>query len=264
MNSRFTRLLAIILLGALAAGCATATSDPESTTRIESDPSGATCTLDNDRGFRKEIVTPASVVLHRDLAPLSIACSAPGHASVREEFKMDGNAMVLGNILIGGIIGIAVDAASGAAQKFPDQASILLDPSEFETARSRDEWYEKRKIRLEQAYQYRLSTLDAEDNACKFNYRCNDALEELAEKRQSDLAKLDKMREIATVRTASTAVKIDGKTTCLAQVGKDMWQALPCAAKKKPAPKRARIKVDGKEQCLVQVKPNTWESRPCS
>jgi len=50
MNSKFSRLLAILLLGSLAAGCATATTNPETATRIESDPTGATCTLENTKG----------------------------------------------------------------------------------------------------------------------------------------------------------------------------------------------------------------------
>lgn len=255
-------VLTILLAGLLAAGCSTVASNPESTMRIESDPAGATCTLENDRGFRHEAVTPTSISLHRDLAPLTIECASPGHASIREELKMDGNALVLGNILIGGIIGVAVDAASGAAEKFPDRISVLLDPSEFETAKSRDEWYEKRKARLEQAYRNRLATLDQEDNECKFNYRCNDIIEVLAEQRQTDLAKLEKLREAAVVRTASTAVVIDGKRTCLSQVNDNTWQALPCG-RPKPKARSARVKVDGKEECLVQTGSKVWESRPC-
>ena len=45
--------------------------------------------------------------------------------------------MTFGNILFGGIIGIAVDAASGAMHQYPDSVTITLIPDEFATAEAR-------------------------------------------------------------------------------------------------------------------------------
>lgn len=265
MNSKAARLFALLLLGSLATGCATATSNPETATRIESDPSGATCTLENKKGYSKQVVTPATVTLHRDLAPLSIACTAPGHASIREEFKMDGNAMVLGNILVGGLIGVAVDAASGAAEKFPDKISVLLDPSEFDSVADRDRWYEKKKARIEKQALAREMELDNTNRGCQYNSKsCTDIKDEMELEKQAELSRLEQVRKTATVRQASTVIEIKGEKKCLVQTGDNTWESRPCALKKKPEPKRARIQVDGKEECLVQVKPNTWETRPCA
>jgi hypothetical protein len=201
--------------------------------------------------------------LHRDLAPLSIACVAPGHASIREELKMDGNAMVLGNILIGGLIGVAVDAASGAAEKFPEQITVLLDPSAFESVADRDRWYEKKKARIEKQALKRDMDLDNTEYSCLRNLPdCMASKEALNDEKNSELAKLEQVRKTATVRQASTVIDVKGQKTCLVQTGDKTWESRPCAAKKREL-KRARIKVDGQDQCLVQVKPNTWESRPC-
>lgn len=297
--SKFTRLFFVLVLSALAAGCATATSDPESTTRIESDPSGTTCTLENNKGYNKQIVTPTTVTLHRDLAPLWIACAAPGHASVREEFKMDGNAMVLGNILIGGLVGVAIDAASGAAEKFPDSISILLDPNTFDSFKHLDRWYGLRKKKLEDHFNQELAkTLSL--NACKGRaIYCDDLVDDLNDQKKKEFKRLQVVRDTATITkkavalplgesgsclvqvgtnsweardcppaesnapmstdSKTTKMKIDGKETCLTRSGADTWTSGPCPKE----PKTTEITVDGRKQCLVQVKPNTWESRPC-
>lgn len=273
MNSSISRLLAMALLGSLAAGCATATSDPETTTRIESDPSGATCTLENSKGYRNQVVTPSSVRLHRDLAPLSIACSAPGHASIREEFKMDGNAMVLGNILVGGLIGVAVDAASGASERFPERISVLLDPSEFDTIADRDRWYEKKKAQIEKQALAQEMELDNTNRGCQYNSKsCTDIKDRMELEKRAELAKLDQVRATALVRQTSTVIEVNGQKKCLVQTGGNTWESRPCAgmAPTKPAPARVEqgrqveTRVEGQQDCLVLVKPNTWESRPCT
>lgn len=56
-----------------------------------------------------------------------------------------------GNILLGGGIGIIVDSVSGAAQQYPDQILIWMDPEKFNTDLERDAWnQEKEKFNLTQ------------------------------------------------------------------------------------------------------------------
>ena len=47
---------------------------------------------------------------------------------------------VRGNVLIGGGIGIIVDAASGAAQEYPSEISIWMEPVKFATAQDKADW----------------------------------------------------------------------------------------------------------------------------
>ena len=46
--------------------------------------------------------------------------------------------MTFGNILIGGLIGVVIDASTGAMLKYSDSVTFVLVPVEFATASDRD------------------------------------------------------------------------------------------------------------------------------
>ena len=81
--------------------------------------SGAKCTLINDKGTWY-VTTPGSVTVRRSFNDLSVNCAAdavdPGIAIVKSSTK----GMAFGNILFGGVIGVGVDAATGAAYDYPE------------------------------------------------------------------------------------------------------------------------------------------------
>jgi hypothetical protein len=56
--------------------------------------------------------------------------------------------MTFGNILFGGIIGIAVDAVSGAMGRYPDAVTITMIPLEFTTAEERDAFFDRMRATL--------------------------------------------------------------------------------------------------------------------
>ncbi len=89
-----------------------------------SDVAGAKCSLVNDKGTWF-LTSPGSVTVRRSYGDLAVDCKLdgvePGLASVKSNTK----AMAFGNILFGGIIGVGVDTATGAAYDYPDL--ILVD-----------------------------------------------------------------------------------------------------------------------------------------
>ncbi len=89
-----------------------------------SDVAGAKCSLVNDKGTWF-LTSPGSVTVRRSYGDLAVDCkmdgSDPGLASVKSSTK----AMAFGNILFGGIIGVGVDTATGAAYDYPEL--ILVD-----------------------------------------------------------------------------------------------------------------------------------------
>ncbi|MCC8405331.1 hypothetical protein LJ655_26315 [Paraburkholderia sp. MMS20-SJTN17] len=99
---------------------------------------GANCKLENPKGTWY-VTTPGSVTVHRAYDDLSIYCTKtgeqPGIASVKSSTK----GMAFGNILFGGIIGVGVDTASGAAYDYPTLITVQLGGTTTITPPAKDQ-----------------------------------------------------------------------------------------------------------------------------
>jgi hypothetical protein len=121
--------LCLALVG-MVSGCASIVSGTNQPITVETRTqgnllSGATCKLVNDKGVWY-VTTPGSVLVHRSLADLKLSCekdgSSPGLASIKSNTK----AMAFGNAVFGGLIGVGVDVASGAAFDYPDLIQVEM------------------------------------------------------------------------------------------------------------------------------------------
>jgi hypothetical protein len=122
------RFMFILFLAALSGGCATVTRGTDSTVGFDSRPSQAEVRTSNGLGC----VTPCSLVVKRN-EEFVATFSKPGYRSQQVEVKTQlagaGAAGLAGNILIGGLVGIGVDAVTGAANEHtPNPASVVLEP----------------------------------------------------------------------------------------------------------------------------------------
>ena len=121
----FAALLASFALG----GCASIVSGQNQSVSVvakgeSTDVAGAKCSLTNDKG-QWFATTPGSVTVRRSYSALAVDCkteTAAGTAQVKSATKP----MAFGNIIFGGIIGVGVDVATGAAYDYPDVVSIPL------------------------------------------------------------------------------------------------------------------------------------------
>ncbi|TSE28726.1 hypothetical protein [Tepidimonas charontis] len=125
----------ISALAGLTSGCAsvvTGQNQPVSVeTRHEGETvTGAHCKLNNDKGTWY-VTTPGTVTVVRSYHDLHLRCDKahflPGIATVKSTTK----AMAFGNILIGGVIGAAVDASSGAAYDYPSLITVEMGSSDL-------------------------------------------------------------------------------------------------------------------------------------
>jgi hypothetical protein len=122
------RFMFIMFLAALSGGCATVTRGTDSTVGFDSRPSQAEVRTSNGLGC----VTPCSLVVKRN-EEFVATFSKPGYRSQQVEVKTQlagaGAAGLAGNILIGGLVGIGVDAVTGAANEHtPNPVSVVLEP----------------------------------------------------------------------------------------------------------------------------------------
>ncbi len=91
-------------------------------------PQGATCKLVRDGVNVGMVLTPGSAIVKRGSPEIKADCEKDGYqtASVTKTPGMNG--WFFGNIIFGGLIGIIVDAADGAAFSYGDFEAIPLTP----------------------------------------------------------------------------------------------------------------------------------------
>jgi len=199
MNRSIFRAVALILAAPMFVGCASIVSDDDSTTYIETDPEKARCEL-HGQDFRRVVETPDSVHLPSEAAPITVACKADGYRETAEVLDTSMDGWIIGNIIFGGIIGAAVDAARGAGQKFPPRFMVVLEPSSFSTATERDDWYDRRRRLLEDRWKKAISQVEAQCSDDAIDDACERQVKELQVKRDAELEKLESRRGRALVK----------------------------------------------------------------
>ncbi len=187
--------VAVMAFAWLASGCASIVSDNESTTYIETIPEKARCEL-HGQDFIRVVATPNSIHLPANAAPITIACAAEGHRNTTEPLDTEADGWILGNIIFGGLVGVVIDAARGAGQKFPDRVTVFLEPELFATAQSRDEWFDRRRKSLQAVWDERVRRAQAQ---CSDETTCGSGVTTIFSERDKELAQLEERRLRARV-----------------------------------------------------------------
>lgn len=125
------RIAGIILLALSCAGCASATRGWNEQIAISSTPAGATATVaGGDTPI--ECVTPCAIQVKRS-ADIVVTFNKQGYqpeiVPLTKELATTGAAGFAGNLLLGGVVGMAVDGASSAAMDHkPNPVIVTLKP----------------------------------------------------------------------------------------------------------------------------------------
>lgn len=121
-------LAAIASLALCVSGCATIIKGSSQSIAISTPPlDGATCQLSSSQG-NWSVVTPGTVTVERSKDDISVHCAKIGFADASYVIPSGFNAWTLGNILIGGLIGLGVDAATGAINQYPSSFQVPMTP----------------------------------------------------------------------------------------------------------------------------------------
>lgn len=109
-------------------GCATITQGSKQTVLFDTDPSGATCSISRtgEGVLYPNFETPASLEISKDKDELVVICNKEGYKETVIHSGSNLEGWTLGNLLIGGIIGVGIDAASGAMNEYPSQVVVPL------------------------------------------------------------------------------------------------------------------------------------------
>ncbi len=199
------RLTALLFAALAVSACAEAIDTWGPSTRIQSEPEVARCTLEG-KGLQREVVTPVRVVLPKAASPVTVTCTAEGYRASAHKLITRIDNSIASNLLLGSSIGMVVDIMSGAAEQYPSRIMINLEPEYFATAAERDKWYGQ----FEAALSYKWSGI-VDDLWAICNQDLDsqlDCLEEVAEAeagRDSAFLTLERRRTAALVRKDTQA-----------------------------------------------------------
>ena len=193
---RIPTYAALLALVVLSTGCATITKGTNQTVTVDTDPSGATCTLTREAKTLAVVnPTPGSVSIGKSSAPIAVVCKKVDFLDAAGTLTSQFQAMTFGNVLFGGLIGVAVDAASGATHEYDPIVTITMIPVQFPDIAARDAFFERMRATL---------VKEAAEVKARIEKQCSgtQCAQELAAAEagtQAKLAEIDQKRALAKV-----------------------------------------------------------------
>ena len=193
------RLTMVAGLALACAACATMVGGTTQEVFIESEPAGAFCKVDR-QGVVVGVIspTPGKVALSRSRESVIVSCTLAGFEQSNEVLVASFTGATVGNLLLGGLVGIAIDASSGANNKYPDRVLVVMTPESFPNDAARDAHFAGVRTRIEQGAEAEIKLIQSR---CSSTNReiCTIEVNQLTEARDKALADLDRKRLAAKV-----------------------------------------------------------------
>ncbi len=119
-------VVAIVPLGS----CATITKGTTQAISLDTPGApGAKCVLASSAIGTVNIVTPATITLQKGSENITVRCQKECYSDGTGIIGSNTEAMAAGNVIAGGVIGLGVDAVSGAMNKYTEQNQITMVPT---------------------------------------------------------------------------------------------------------------------------------------
>ena len=123
----FCRMAIFTLL--LLPGCATIMHSNSQSVSIITDPAGASCNMARDGGIIGTVATtPGSARIDKAKADIMVTCRLAGFDATTVKHVSEFGGATFANAIAGGLIGVAVDAISGANFPYPDEVRMIMQP----------------------------------------------------------------------------------------------------------------------------------------
>ena len=85
--------------------------------------------------------TPGTVTVDKSKDAVAVSCNKAGYLESAGTIGSEFQAMTFGNILFGGLVGVAIDAGSGAMSQYEPSITLTLIPAEFTSDAERDAFF---------------------------------------------------------------------------------------------------------------------------
>lgn len=147
INITYIKLAIISIALLITSGCATIVSGTGQSISVvtEKEVTGAKCKLTDSKGGTWYVPeTPGTATVRKGDGPMTIVCEKDGYKTATLMIDETLAGATFGNIILGGGIGILVDSMSGAAQKYPDQFIIWMEPAEWDSENAKTDWLKEK------------------------------------------------------------------------------------------------------------------------
>jgi hypothetical protein len=120
---------AVLLVALAVAGCATITKGTTQVVAVNTPGvAGATCKLTSPAIGTQSVVTPDTITLTKGRDNISVRCTKECYQDGAGVISSNLESMTAGNIIVGGLIGFGVDAASGAMNNYTPEIQVVMTP----------------------------------------------------------------------------------------------------------------------------------------
>jgi hypothetical protein len=128
MTSKLLTVAVTVLAGVQLSACASIIKGSTASIGVTSPPvTGAICTLSSSQGSW-QITTPGSVTVERSKSDIQITCKKDGYQEAYAIIPSNFEGWTVGNLIFGGIVGVGVDAATGAMNDYPNAFQVPMTP----------------------------------------------------------------------------------------------------------------------------------------
>jgi hypothetical protein len=124
MRSTFPAVLALAALSL--GGCASIVKGTSQSISVSTPPTtGAQCTLSSSEGTWL-VISPGNVTVPKSKSDIAVRCVKPGWQPAVATIPSGFAGMTAGNILLGGVVGLGIDAATGAIHQYPHSVQVPM------------------------------------------------------------------------------------------------------------------------------------------
>lgn len=196
MINKLCRVAAGLALLAMAA-CASVVDGTSQNITVTTDPAGAKCDLVRE-GKSIAIVnpTPGTTNVSKDADDIIITCEREEFQTATVTVTSKFTGATFGNIILGGGIGILIDAASGANNRYPENADIIMTPTVFRSIADRDRHFDKLVAKINEQAEAANKAIAAEcQGELSGSAHCESGPKEIKKSREVELQRLEADRQ---------------------------------------------------------------------
>ena len=193
--------LAVLSAVATLNGCATLVKGSSQSVVVNTDPPGAICSLTR-KGKEIAVVnpTPGTITVDKSKDAVAVSCNRAGYLESAGTINSQFQAMTFGNILFGGLVGVAIDAGSGAMNEYEPNITLTLIPAEFSSDAKRDAFFDKMRTEFLAQSDQVVERIKKKCGASA----CDSQLKAAASAKQAKLADIETKRLLAKVTSDSS------------------------------------------------------------